>query len=284
MKDLPEDYETFRGNLTMPPDASPDDHRKVKELFLQSLRRYKKRHGITLEIHAFLHATNATNAHWDFVGYASGRRKAAMGIIREIWTRSGGLRASCVGMGEDEHGAVNRYQAHAAPIIKRTLTVTRDAFNVFRPRSEMGLEIVWYTAGFWRGSSLEATWRLLISEWFGDDGDDLDEQFEIAKRRTERHANGDDRPAAPIIKRTLSVTDNVYVPGNDKSLDKIHFPRRLPSNPSEAIGVSEYADQWGVSPDYMISILQSCPNAHCLNGYPDPVSGRLRYNVWHRKP
>lgn len=284
LRDLPADFDTFRGNLTLPPDATPDDHRKVKKVFIQALRRWKKRAGITLEIHSFLHATDPRNAHWDFVGYTSGRRKAAMGIIRDLWTRSGGLRASCVEMSEDEFGAVNRYQTHAAPISKRKLSVSRDPIFVFLPRAEMGgLEITWHTAGFWMGSSLEATWRLLISEWFGDDGDDLDEQFEIVKRRTERHANGDDRPSAPISKRELSVTDSVYIPGDDVSLDRIHFPRRLPRNPDDAIGVEEYSSQWGVSPDYLLSVLRSCPNAQCLNGYPDPVSGHLRYNVWHRK-
>lgn len=280
MRDLPETHKTFRGNLTMPLDATPDDHRRVKETFLQSLRRWKNRTGIVLEIHAFLHATDPHNAHWDFVGYHAGRPQAAHAAIRDLWVRSGGLRATAVGMSADEHGAVNSYQSHPQrPIVKRTLTVSRTPIYVFRPRAEMGLEIVWYTSGFWRGSSLEATWSLLIREWFGGD-EELTalEQLEQAQREADRAARG-----AVAFKPVEAPAPPPYVPGDDLASDRAHFLRRLPRSPGEAIGVDVYSRQWGVSATYMLSVLRSCPEAKCLDGWVDPQTGFHVFNAWHRE-
>lgn len=265
----------------MPPGSTPEDHRRVKEVFLQSLRRFKKRAGFTLEIHAFLHATTPNEAHWDFVGYHGGLPTTVYQTIRDLWCRSGGHRASCVGMSGEEHEAVNRYQTHATPIIRGKLTVRRDPVFVFRPRAEMGgLEITWHTAGFWRGGSLETVWQTLIREWFGDGDDD--------------QGDDDDAPSSevrPIIRGELTVSlgrSNAppepppYIPGKDADLDRIHFVRRLPLTPGEAVGITTYASQWGVDADYMLGILRTAPNARCLDGWIDPETGCHVFNAWHR--
>lgn len=278
LHDLPPELRTYRGNLTLPPDATVDDHRRVRKEFLRILSRWKAKRGAILEIHATAHPTNPTNLHYDIIVYSDGPAKPLREAISDAWDRAGGLRYSLVSMNDAETDATAKYQSKAAP------RVDREKRYLLAPRSECGIEATWHTAGFWRDTSLEATWRTLVDEWFGNDEMSAEEELAHAQRRALRQQSG----GVQLLRGNLEPNSEPqspppYVPGDDVERDRIHFVRRLPLKPSEAIGVDDYAERWGVSIDYMLGILRSCPNAQCLNGYPDPETGNLKYNAWHRK-
>lgn len=275
LRNLPPELRTYRGNLTLPPDATVDDHRRVRKEFLRILSRWKAKRGVILEIHATAHPTNPSNLHYDVIVYSDGPAKPLREAISDAWDRAGGLRYSLVSLSDDETDATAKYQSKATP------RVDREKRYLLAPRSECGIEATWHTAGFWQETSLEATWRTLVESWFGKDEMTAEEQLAHAQRRALRQQQSG---GVQLLRGNLEPNlPPPYVPGDDVERDKIHFPRRLPSNPSEAIGIEEYSSQWGVEPSYMVDILRACLNARCLDGHPDPETGNLKYNVWYRK-
>ncbi len=255
LRNLPPELKRYRGNLTLPAGATVEDHRRIKSVFLQALRRWKAREGYTLEIHAVAHPTSPREVHYDVTAYSDGPAKPVRQAVKSLWIRSGGKGGSFVALDDDEIDPAARYQAKDTP-----LQVNREKRYLLAPRS---IEITWQTGGFWRGDSLDAIWSRLIAEWF-----DLD----------------DDCGIAPIVDRKLSVSESVptYTPGVCPERDKIHFRAKLPTDPRDAIGISNYAKQWGVTGVYMLGILRGCPNAICLDGWSNPDTGHLVYNAWHR--
>lgn len=83
LKELTEDMIHYRGNLTMPPKATPTDHRKTKKQFLQIINRWKSRNGYTVEIHVKLDITSPSDAHWDTVVYSDAPKKSLKSIISD---------------------------------------------------------------------------------------------------------------------------------------------------------------------------------------------------------
>ena len=159
----------YRGNLTMPPGATPAEHMAVREEFLRILRRWTKKTGHTLEILGILDFPDQPadpddpDAHWDFVAYSDAPRSALRVVVSSAWRRAGGLRQSCVTMGADEVKAHCRYAA-------------KDVVRSRRKRHYLparGVKRVWYTRGFWQGHKPEDLWHQIIAEWraagaFGD--------------------------------------------------------------------------------------------------------------------
>jgi hypothetical protein len=292
LHDLPDDFYQIRGNLTMPDGASRSDHAKVRERFCQALRRWKKRNGVAIELHAITHA-DPRQAHYDFVGYVSRPPKAAMCAIRELWVRSGGLRATvCPLKSEDVEPVVN-YQSHPAapnPSNKRIQlrrrsdpqintpndtnnVINREQVYLLKPRSEGGLKSHWQTGGFWGDTNAEAIWEQLKLEWFGDAEDQQERAFAAARLRAE-HGIPEPAPAK------TNPAPQPYIPGEDMKSDVLHFARCLPSEPGSAVGISDYATQWDVSTAYMLSCLRKNSKAKCLNGWRNE-QGYAVFNAWY---
>ena len=275
LKSLPRNLRTYRGNLTLPVDSTVDDHRRVRKEFLRILSRWKAKRGVCLEMHATAHPTNPTNLHYDLVAYSDAPAKPLREALSDAWKRAGGLRYSIVDLADGEVDATARYQTKATP------RVDREPRYLLAPRSSCGIEAAWHTAGFWGETSLDAIWKTLVDEWFGEEELTAQEQLEQAQREAERASRAG---GVQLLRGNLEPPEPPpYVPGDDVERDRIHFLRRLPRSPGEAIGVDVYSRQWGVSADYMLGILRSCPDAKCLDGWVDPETGHIRFNAWHRE-
>lgn len=166
----------YRGHLRMPPGA-PADHVRTREMFLQTLRRWRKSHGYTLEINAVLDITSPTEAHWDVVAYSDAPKKPLRAIVSDAWSRAGGLRQSLVELDDDELAAQAKYQAkNLRPESPVGIKVDRRRRYLPAIQSDSGLNHHWSTGGFWAGRTVDSIWKELIAEWFGtdDQGDEED--------------------------------------------------------------------------------------------------------------
>lgn len=273
LKSLPWNLRVYRGNLTLPVGATADDHRRVRKEFLRILSRWKSKRGICLEIHAVAHPTNPTNLHYDLVAYSDCPATPLREALSDAWKRAGGLRYSFVDLADGEVDATARYQTKATP------RVDREPRYLLAARKDCGIEASWATAGFWGETTMELIWKALIEEWFAVEEMSALEVLEQAQRDAERaeRIKGGARIFVP------PPEPPPYIPGQDSDADRKHFVRRLPRTPADAVGITTYASQWGVSADHMLAILRSCPDAKCLNGWHDPVSGSAVYNAWYRE-
>jgi hypothetical protein len=157
----------------MPAGSTPHAHARAKELFLQTLRRWKAKHGYALELHAILDITAPTEAHWDLVAYSDAPKQALKQAISEAWKRSGGLRQSVVECDDDDLGAVVKYQVKSEVKLAK---VDRSTHYIPAAQSDCGLNHHWSTSGFWRGRTVDAIWAEIIRDMFSDDqADDQDQ-------------------------------------------------------------------------------------------------------------
>lgn len=277
LSELPGDcLELYRGNLTLPPAASPDDHKRVKKEFLRIINRWKQGHGYAVEIHAVLHPTDPLNAHWDIVAYTNSPAKPFRKALADAWVRAGGRRCTRVALDGTELDAWARYTA-------KTTKVDREDHLLLAPQSECGIDGIWSTRGFWQGKTVDQIWSTLLAEWFPsqDDDEQLELAFIVAQRRAERGIG-------PIEDRDIRAKPKPdpappapYIPGDDVDLDAARFARHLPTDPGSAVGVSHYATRWGVDADYMLSVLRKIPRARCLDGWQNPSTGNCVYNAWY---
>ena len=253
LHDLPDDLSPIRGNLALSTGSTPEDHRQLRERFLQALRRWKRSKIRTLEIHAIIHA-DPDGAHYDFVGYHDGPGASACAAIRDLWTRSGGSRATAVALSGDEVEPVARYQTHPATTPRPMNVqgcavkpvVNRDPVWLLRSRAEIGLNPAWQTSGFWRETTPDALWALLLSEWFPPQDDEV--RLLSAKRRAD--AGRDPLPLAPV-----PVEPRPYVPGEDPVADAVRFAAKIPSAEGQGVEAATFAAQWGVSEWYLWWVL-----------------------------
>jgi hypothetical protein len=158
----------YRGNLTMPPGATPAQHVATRKAFLRSMNRWKRKHGYTFEMLGILdfadHHQDARDpdAHWDIVAY-SDAPPSALRKAMSAWRRAGGKRHSLPDLDPDRIKGMCRYAA-------------KDVDPIRRPRHHLASKAVnrvWYTAGFWAGHKPADLWQDVIAEWraagvFGD--------------------------------------------------------------------------------------------------------------------
>jgi len=240
----------------MPDDASPADFGKVKGKFLKSLRRWAKRQGVKAELHGILHVQGRTRAHWDVVCWTDASLTKLHEHFGGAWRRVGGHRQSLVVVAES--GDLDAVAAYQAKPVARDRG-TPHYLPAFRSAG-FGLELTWQTAGFWAESSLDAVWAELIAEWFPS--------------------------PAPIKETELTTPPSegeggipVYIPGKSTHWDRANFARRLPGEAKHAVGIGTYAAQWGVSPDYMLGIIQTIPGIVKTSG--ELVEGSHHFNGWY---
>jgi hypothetical protein len=249
LHDLPEEYKVYRGNLTLHKDATPEDHKRVKEAFLQNLRRWKTKHNYTVEMHATLHPTDQRNAHWDFVLFTDSPAKPFRAALASAWERAGGLRCSRVVMTSEEIGAITRYQT-------KGFVINREEVHLAPHQSELGLDLTWCTRGFWRGTNLEAIWASLVAEWFPKDTVSGHGPISNTVRDITVNLAPQDDPELPPF----------YIPGGDITRDIMRFPVELPTDPRRAVQPHGFAEQWGVGTTYLLRVLEQSQKARCING------------------
>lgn len=268
LKCLDDGKRVYRGCLKLAKDASPEQHRQAKETFLLAIRRWAKRHGHEVEICAKLDIVNLFDAHWDTVLWTDAPHRKLHDFFGKAWKRAGGTHQSLVKVFEEELADVADYT------VKRDDLPVKPKRVIPASREEMGgLEVTWTTAGFWRGSSLDGVWSELIQEW--------QKARAASNLKNKQLTDTFDPDIDPEIASQLDVfIDQRYIPGQDKHCDRQAFLTRLPRTPEEGIGLAEYSQQWGVRPEYMLSILESLPMARMTNGEADKA-GHCRYNGWY---
>jgi hypothetical protein len=281
LHDLCGEYNTFRGNLTLPKDATPADHRRVKKSFGERMDDWSRANGYIFAFRAILHATNRTNAHWDFQLFTDAPAKPFRAFWREAWVKSGGRRATIVPTTDEELEATAKYQSKVdsakqrAGIVEYSKTNIEDNLDsptepkepyfLLKSRSELGLERVWMKGDFWQGGSLDEVWKMLIKEWFPEKDDD-----DLLARAMSRSEKG-----------LPPKSEESFVPGVDADVDRIMFAGRMPTDPDAAVSANEFAERWGVDGTYMQEMFRSIPGAVCLRGRVNESTRCHVYNAWY---
>lgn len=154
----------FRGNLTLPINATEDDHKRARSRFMSALNAWKRVKGITFSIRCYLHLT-ARGGHYDFIGYTDspfGSRTLSEQVA-DLWRGAGGMRSSLQIVEEDE------FQKRSDGIIKyvvKDLKRVRERKEfVYLPRRQ-GLSLTFGTRGFFAERASKELWKDLIEEWF----------------------------------------------------------------------------------------------------------------------
>jgi hypothetical protein len=284
---LPEDIKVYKGHLSLAKDASPGDHQAVKDAFLLAIRRWAKRHGHRVELHATIHITSPTQAHWDYHLWTDANYWALRTFFNAAWKRAGGDRSVMVE--PDSIDATARYQAKPAEPDPKSREVLLPA-----AQSMLGIDTQWSTRGFWRGRSIDIIWSELIREW--KDGPIVltNEDYQAVRSCPECH---DSRPNLCPIHASLSQNkrditdtpdtskipfhDDRHIPGLSRVRDRNEFLKNLPDQADHAIGLTEYARRWGVSPDYLRIILEEIPGVSRTDG--QVIGGKSCYGGWFRK-
>ena len=260
--DLPSSYWLVRGCLKLPTNASPKDHSRVLARFKRTLLAWCRKENIDLALQSIAHATNALNAHYDYIGYHNGTTEQVGLVaetIRRLWESAGGLRAAaCKVMTRMEAGAFCRYQCHTIkPLIRRPIRPKSDASNkyikhhdtttahnesvfLFANYRETPFKTTWHTNGFWRGETVKAIWKKLCKEWYPDRKEDAPEPLE----------------AAPLTHADKERLSRKPTPRRDLARDTALFLDRLPKSHENRVDVFTYAEQWGVRVRYMIRVLE----------------------------
>ena len=159
---IPENRKIYHGNLTMPEDASPENHIRTRREFLRILDRWKCKHNYTLELHGVLEISNKTNAHWDTRAYSDAPKKPLRLAVSEAWSRAGGLRQSLVPLDRDDPErlrCVDKYLS-GDTLAKQAGKLLPDS------QANMGMDLQWSTRGFWIKSQKDL-WSEWITEWHG---------------------------------------------------------------------------------------------------------------------
>jgi hypothetical protein len=151
----------YRGNLTPHPDATPDDHKRIKKAFMRTMKRWAARVGCVFQVHATLDIAGPHNAHWDCVAYSTAPAAKLRAAVAAAWRRAGGKRQSLVPLGPDEIKAQCRYQAKDVDQGRRKTAAPL-------PATHLGLNLVWYTAGFWGAQTVDGLWKARIAEWLAN--------------------------------------------------------------------------------------------------------------------
>jgi hypothetical protein len=288
LHDLCGEYNTFRGNLTLPKDATPADHRRAKKSFGERMDDWSRANGYIFAFRAILHATNRTNAHWDFQLFTDAPAKPFRAFWREAWVKSGGRRATIVGTTDEELDATAKYQSKVDSAKQRAGSVEYSKTNIednldpptepkepyflLKSRSELGLERVWTKGDFWQGGSLDKVWKILIDEWYAKPDED-----DLLARAMSRDKYG--KPPKPVRQPDPEPLPAVYEPGKNLRHDAWVFAERMPTTPETAVGANDLAARWGVDGAYMLRCFKILPGAIRLDG--DLVDGRLISNAWY---
>lgn len=155
---LPEGMRSYRGNLTMPPGATLDDHRKVRGAFLRTLKRHAERAGIEIRLRAYSDYIGPSDLHYDVVAYASetiGVERLA-NMVRDAWLAAGGKRSTFRPLDEGQRAAWSVYTTKARGI--------KDKRRYRFVPAKGSLPYTFGTNGFYT-MSRAALWRELCKIW-----------------------------------------------------------------------------------------------------------------------
>lgn len=281
---LPSECQTYRGNLIMPQDATPDQHIKVRKAFRQILDRWKARTGKTLEMFGILDITDAKNAHWDTIAYSNASPTTLRQVIADALKRAGGDHQSLIPTTVDESQAHCRYVAKTRKVDQ----ITHRHRYIPAERSANGLENVWHTHGFWQGKSVDALWSELVQEWFPKTSGSNKEDTLLASSTTPVFDPGNPQTFAveskdkvefkqQMLKKLAALDPN---PVRDRST----LLQTLARSPEMALGSIQIAQRHGWEVAYTHGLLESLRGTMGVaqtNG--QMIDGRACFNGWWRQ-
>lgn len=268
----------FRGHLTLPKGATPDDHRQAKSRFLRALNGARKKSGAVIELHAVLDLTSPTEGHYDYLLYTNLPEPQVRRLIRRAWGE--GYRYALIPVNDCFLQAACRYHAKAtrSPSGEEPLLPVK--------RGEPGyLEATWHTARWWRGSSMEKTW---LAYW-----EAVYPPVEVDDYWHDHPGTPENYPARePVGHRLVRILDtnpettgSTFPECEPRDLDKVppflrilfagelppsHREARLsrlariitplvPSDPAQAVHPDVLADRLGIHPCLMPGVLANAP-------------------------
>lgn len=301
---LPE-MKFFRGSLSLPKDAGPEVHSRVKEGFRRRLNYIRKRDGCTLAMFMVLHITDKHNAHYDYVAYTDLSQTKVEEIIRHAWKQSGGVRPTCTFTRRSGVEGWGRYIVKADESFK-LLPVKR---------GEPGyLEVTWEVGGFWGGESVDTLWKRVWQRTHGADGGDrLQLENTILGQQTDPQTHSEpleNQPQTPSPTTRLEATEAIrrftrYLPweptralrqwkeyadrnnvshdvaeGLTRKVVASRLLRNLPESPEESVGMGAYAASWGLSVETMMSLIGDHSCVIVLDG--ELINGSYVFNGLYR--
>ena len=149
----------YRGHLTLPKGATPNDHRAAKTRFMDNLRNARKKLGCVLELHCNLHLISPTEGHYDYVLYTDLDEPDVRRVIRSAWQGRWDdptYRYALVPVAESHLSAATAYHAKA-----NNLPAGEDRLLPVSKGQPGYMEATWHTSGFWGDSSLDREWKRL---------------------------------------------------------------------------------------------------------------------------
>jgi hypothetical protein len=227
----------YHGNLKLPPDASPDDHIRVRKAFLDRLKYHRKRLGCVIELFAYMHIDDQLNAHYDFMLYTDMSERKVTELVRTLWLESGGRERASVVKVKDGQAIVPlaRYMAKADKVKESKRRYRRLPIG----RADGGIKVTWGTSGFWGEES------------FRQYGDRLAREYGERFRREE---------CCPLINKTQSEKSSIpssstSTPSTDVLPPLIHDVAPLTDDPARSrgaglCGTSADSGEGGIDPGF----------------------------------
>jgi hypothetical protein len=145
----------------MPTGSNRADHTRATGNFLEAMGRWAKARGVVFKVHAILHITSPTEAHWDVVAYSDAPKTPLKEAVSTKWKRaSGGGHQSLMPMTAEEIKVSCRYAA-------KDVDPTPKKRQSYLPagRKDGGMNMTWHSRGFWAGNTIASLWREQIEQW-----------------------------------------------------------------------------------------------------------------------
>src|SRR5271166_2734177 len=145
---LPDPYHAFRGNLTMPPNATIVQHRKTRSSFANSIARYCKKHGCVIKYRGISDITTLTDMHYDITVWSDVATTTLKELWFDAWERADGEQSSLMPISGHE---VMRWVSYVPKARRKDQTKWRYA------PAHNGFSFTFTADGFWDNGSIKDT-------------------------------------------------------------------------------------------------------------------------------
>jgi hypothetical protein len=159
LETLPNHTIIVRGNLKLPPFASPEEHERAKAILSRAIKDHEKKTGRAIRFRAVADHNHPEDRHYDFVAYGDRYSFRAMNTLIKSAATKAGCKATCrpVNTKAQRIGTV-RY------VHKADLKPTRQEKFVYLPARD-GSRLVWGSQDFFQGTSKTALWEECKAHW-----------------------------------------------------------------------------------------------------------------------
>ncbi len=165
---LPEQYHKFRGNLTMPPNATIEQHKKTRAFFANIISRYCTKNGCVIKYRWISDITSPTDMHYDITAWSDVAPSTLKELWFDAWDRADGKHSSLMLMSGHDIRQWSTYVVKAR----------RKDQNKWRyVPAQNGLSFTFTSDGFWDNGTIKTgkvdrttvkhDWvQKTLSEWY----------------------------------------------------------------------------------------------------------------------